>query len=138
VTGIEVLEAAAPEDLRVLSAGIQAFNAAANPAARGRLTVLLRDATGFVVGGCHGELVGTEFFVVWLWVAEEHRGEGEGARLLERAEREAATRGALRATVDTYAFQAPGFYRRAGYTELSRIDDYSLGHARIWFRKELL
>jgi len=138
MTAVEVVEAAAPEDLRVLSAGLQAFNIAANPAPRGRLTVLLRDGAGFVVGGCHGELVGTELFVVWLWVAEEHRGEGEGARLLERAEREAAARGALRATVDTYAFQAPGFYRRAGYTELSRIEDYSLGHARIWFRKELL
>ena len=37
----------------------------------------------------------------------------------------------------TQSWQADGFYRQLGYSELTRFDDFPKGHSRIGFRKNL-
>ena len=71
-----------------------------------------------------------------LWVEPARRGQGIGRRLVAALEAEAARRGCSRAALDSYAFQAPGFYRRLGYREWGRLD-YPNGIARHFFVKDL-
>jgi hypothetical protein len=35
------------------------------------------------------------------------------------------------------SFQAPDFYRKLGYEEFGRLDDFPPGHSRLFFRKNL-
>jgi hypothetical protein len=39
--------------------------------------------------------------------------------------------------VDTYGFQAPGFYERMGYAEFGRLEDFPPGSARHFLWKSL-
>lgn len=63
-----------------------------------------------------------DFYLSRIAVAEEHRGRGLGAHLLERFEAAADERGAERLVldVDADAEDAVSFYRNAGYREIGR------------------
>ena len=56
-------------------------------------------------------------------------------QLMNDAEREAIRRGCRGAWLDTYSFQARGFYERLGYTIFGTIDNYPPGHSRIFLKK---
>jgi ribosomal protein S18 acetylase RimI-like enzyme len=51
------------------------------------------------------------------------------------AEAEAVRRKCVGAWLDTYSFQARGFYERLGYTVLGEIADYPPGHTRYFMKK---
>ncbi|MEO1274578.1 MAG: GNAT family N-acetyltransferase, partial [Pseudomonadota bacterium] len=71
-----------------------------------------------------------------FWVAPALRGEGLGAKLLAEIEAEARRRGASRAALDVYTWQAPAFFERQGYRAIGRLD-YPGGAERVWFVKDL-
>jgi hypothetical protein len=56
---------------------------------------------------------------------------------MRAAETEALRRGCDHAMVDTFDFQAPGFYEKLGYVVWGVLDDYAGGHQRIYYRKDL-
>lgn len=70
-----------------------------------------------------------------LFLPESLRRDGIGRRLMNDAEGEAIRRGCRGAWLDTYSFQARGFYERLGYTTFGTIDDYPPGHSRIFLKK---
>ncbi|TNC47711.1 GNAT family N-acetyltransferase [Rubellimicrobium rubrum] len=86
-------------------------------------------------GGLTARITQRWLFLHLLGVAPEARGQGVGTRLMQAIEEEARARSCLRVWLDTYSFQAPGFYARLGYEEVGRIPDYSPGHARIFLAK---
>ena len=46
--------------------------------------------------------------------------------------------GAVMVTLDTFSFQADGFYQLQGYEEIGRIKDYpKKGQSHVFFKKEL-
>jgi GNAT superfamily N-acetyltransferase len=92
-----------------------------------RLAIFVRDPHGGLLAGLHGWTWGRTGFVRTLWVREELRGQGIGARLLAAAEREAVRRGCREMQLDTHSYQAPGFYRRCGYEQ---IGEFPAGRAR--------
>lgn len=71
-----------------------------------------------------------------LWVEPDRRRQGIGRRLLAALEAEAVGRGCSRAALDSYGFQAPGFYAVLGYREWGRLD-YPDGTVRHFFVKDL-
>lgn len=71
-----------------------------------------------------------------LWVEPELRGRGIGRKLLAAIEAEAMRRGCTRAALDTYSWQAPTFYERAGWRRFGTLE-YPNGASRHWFVKEL-
>ena len=99
------------------------------------LWLFARDTAGKVQGGVRGTTYWSWCSIDVLAVAGPYRRQGIGSRLLAKAEEIALTRGCVGIRLDTVSFQAPDFYRRHGYTEFGRIDDYPPGHARIWFMK---
>jgi ribosomal protein S18 acetylase RimI-like enzyme len=107
----------------------------AGPVKHVPLWVFARDDTGKVQGGLRGQTYWSWCVIDVLAVAEAYRGQGIGSRLLVKAEEIARSRGCVGIRLDTTSFQAPDFYRRHGYVEFGRIDDYPPGHARVWFMK---
>jgi GNAT superfamily N-acetyltransferase len=102
------------------------------------LAVLFHDASGRLVGGLIGRSFWGWLVVELLWVDQASRGAGHGRRLLASAEAEARRRGCHHARVDTYSFQAPGFYEKCGYERFATMDDCPIGHQRYFYARPLL
>ena len=75
--------------------------------------------------------------VDYLFVAEGARGQGLGAALLDRAEDEARRRGARRMLLNTFSFQAPGFYDRQGYRRFGGVSPCLGEYGQYFYVKEL-
>ena len=101
------------------------------------VNLFLRDAGDEVVGGLLGSIWGGVLHVRILWVSEALRGRGLGRRLVEEAERRGVERGCRHVFLDTFSFQAPGFYAKLGYRAYAKADDWPVGHAHHFFRKDL-
>ncbi len=97
----------------------------------------LKSRRGEVMGGLTGHIWGGWLHVGFLWVSEAVRHQGHGGRMLEAAEAMARERGAVGATLETFNFQAPDFYRAHGYTVCGQIDGYPPGHTKFFLRKNL-
>ncbi|MET9483369.1 GNAT family N-acetyltransferase [Streptomyces sp. NPDC006638] len=89
---------------------------------------LLEEATGALAGGLVGRTWARWLHVDLLWVDPSHRGAALGSRLLAEAERVARDeRDCARARLETWDFQAPGFYRKQGYEVAGEVTDYPPG-----------
>jgi ribosomal protein S18 acetylase RimI-like enzyme len=101
------------------------------------VNLFLRDRGDEVLGGLLGGVWGGVLFVRILWISETLRGQGHGRRLLEAAERRAVERGCRHVFLDSFSFQAPGFYEKQGYQVYARAEDWPVGHAHYFLRKDL-
>ena len=127
----------APEIADVV-AGLVRFNAANAPPQEHRpLAVFASGGDGRLVGGASGYTHWGWLFVRTLWVHEDHRGAGVGRSLLELIESEAARRGCHSSHLDTYDFQAVGFYEKLGYRTFGELDNYPPGHRRYFLARPL-
>jgi GNAT superfamily N-acetyltransferase len=118
--------------------GLAAYNESLAPGGGwAPLWIVGRDGAGAVQAGLKGITEYNWLFVNWLWVGEPYRRKGVGSRLLSNAEALARERGCASVYLDTFSFQAPDFYRRLGYSEFGRLNDFPPGRARIWLSKSL-
>ncbi len=92
---------------------------------------------GVVVAGVVASSVFDTLEVEYLFVEEAVRGRGYGAALLRRAEESARAYGLRRVLLNTYSFQAPAFYRKQGYREISRIEP-CFGAVNQYFFEKML
>jgi GNAT superfamily N-acetyltransferase len=100
-----------------------------------RLAVLVRGDGGSLAGGLLGFTHWNWLFVSHVWLPEALRGRGLGRELLLRAEREALARGCRHAHLDTFSFQARGFYESLGYEVFGALEEFPPGHTRFFLRK---
>ena len=100
------------------------------------VAVTVRDAQGSVAGGLWG-YVWHSFLFVELLAMGKARGGGVGTRVMALAEAEARRLGCTGIWLDTFTFQAPGFYAKLGFEEAGRITDHPPGHDRIFLVKRL-
>ncbi|MDN5381790.1 N-acetyltransferase [Streptomyces sp. LB8] len=95
--------------------------------------------SGALAGGLVGHTWARWLHVTHLWVDAPHRGAGLGSRLLRQAERFARDqRDCTAARLETWDFQAPGFYRRHGYEVVCAIPDYPPGITEYTLTKRLV
>jgi GNAT superfamily N-acetyltransferase len=99
--------------------------------------VSAKDGEENLIGGLRGFVFLNWLNVELLFVDEAFRNKGVGAQLLEAAEQNARALGARNATLNTFEWQARGFYVKQGYEEFARIDDYVPGHYVAYMRKSL-
>ncbi|MGW2226452.1 GNAT family N-acetyltransferase [Streptomyces formicae] len=136
------------ERLGLLRSRLRETNDAASPvlrALRGTpddqelpLAIWALDEAGGVAAGLAAHTWGRWLHVDHLWVAAPHRGTGLGSRLLDEAERVARQdRGCVSSRVETWDFQAPGFYRSHGYELVCVIPDYPEGVKEFTLTKKL-
>jgi GNAT superfamily N-acetyltransferase len=100
------------------------------------LSITLRHR-GAIVGGLYGETYLNWMYISLFWLADEFRGKGFGSKIMQTAENEARKRGVKNAFVDSFSFQAPGFYKKLGYREFGKLKDFPAGHSRSFLTKAL-
>ena len=131
-------KASRAEVSRALWKGLEAFNRKAGGRLRHARTVLsVRDGSGRVLGGLIMQSYWRESYVELLWLSARARGVGWGARLVTEAERRARRRGSRIIHLNTYSFQAPGFYEKRGYRRFGQISGSPAGESRHFYVKEL-
>lgn len=124
--------------VRVLEDGLYAYNVRQTGRDDGRwLGLFLRGVDGQIVAGLSGWTWAGWLKINTLWVREDLRRQRHGTDLLAAAEKEAAARGCTRATLDTFSFQAPGFYQKLGYRIVSVVENFPAGHKHYTLMKEL-
>jgi len=107
------------------------------PARPHPLVVPIRNEAGQVTGGLWGCTLYAWLHIQMLVVPEPMRGQGLGSNVVQVAEDEAIARGCIGAVVDSFSFQAGGFYRKLGYARFASLEDCPPGHQRMYFFKRL-
>jgi ribosomal protein S18 acetylase RimI-like enzyme len=131
-------ERPSPEAVGFLVHHMLAFNEAHRPHAMpSTLAAFVRDGRRRVVGGALGSTHWGWLHVSHLWVPEELRRQGWGRRLMEALEAGARERECHSAHVDTFGFQARGFYERLGYQLFGTLPDYPQGESLYFLFKRL-
>jgi GNAT superfamily N-acetyltransferase len=135
---VAVSSPADPDMVDRLEGAVSAELAAAHRTARLDDFSIVLAAGDTVLGGICGSVFGSSCELLHLFVVPEQRGGGLGARLLRLAEAEAQRRGCRRTVLFTHASQGAWRYRRHGYREVGRVEDYPDGDVALWFAKDLL
>ena len=72
-----------------------------------------------------------------LWVKEDCRNKGYATALIKDVEETAIKNGCKLSHLDTFDFQARGFYEKLGYTVFGILEDCPEGHYRYYMSKRL-
>ncbi|WP_192561582.1 GNAT family N-acetyltransferase [Pseudomonas gozinkensis] len=136
---IELSQDPTEEQRAAILAPLRAHNIAkAGPSLYEPVALLVRDDNDAILGGLYGHTFYRWLFIELLAVPEEGRGQGIGSKLMNMVEEFAREKDCVGIWLDTFDFQAPGFYKKLGYTECGEILDYPLGHKRHFFQKRLI
>src|SRR5258705_12952079 len=102
------------------------------------LAVFLRQPENdAIIGGLWGTSAAGWLYIELLYVPDAFRTRGIGSSLMKKAEEIAAKRGCVGIRLDTFSFQAPGFYEKLGYRIFGKLVNHPKGHDRIYYFKEL-
>ena len=95
------------------------------------LGFVIRDEAGRTIGAAAGHSWAGASELKQMWVDEAYRGRGYGRRLLEAFVAEAASRGVRRIWVQSYDFQAPAMYEKAGFERMAEFGGWPEGHVNV-------
>jgi len=122
----------------IIGGGITDYNTQQAGDDQGKnLCFVLRSSDQKIVGGVIGATYWDWLYINLMWITEELRGRGYGQQLLMLAEEEGRKRGAKQVYLDTFSFQAPGFYKKYGYEVFGKLHDFPPGHQRYFLTKQL-
>lgn len=122
----------------VIGGGITTYNTKMAGDDHGKnLCFVLENSASKVLGGVIGMTYWNWLYISLMWLPEDLRGHGYGKKLLDLAEEEGRKRGAQFSYLDTFSFQAPGFYEKFGYQEFGKLEDFPPGHNRYFMVKNL-
>lgn len=102
-----------------------------------RLCYVIQGPEQEIMGGVVAAIYWDWLYIDLMWMKEELRGRGYGSQLLMLTEEEARKRGAKNAFLDTFSFQAPGFYEKHGYQVFGVLHDFPQGCQRYYMTKQL-
>lgn len=105
------------------------------------------DARGlaFVIHDEAGEMIGVAAGYTWsgtaelkqMWIDQAYRGHGHARALLDAFIAEACSRGVRKIWVESYDFQAPGLYEKAGFKRVAEFEGWPEGHVNVVLCKTL-
>ena len=136
---LDLTDEASEEVRKQIVAPLIEYNSSKAGPSNGRpLVIALRDPSDAIIGGLWGN-TGFQWLLTQLLVVPESlRGRGVGSELMRMAEAEAAGRGCHGAWLDTFEFQARGFYERIGYECFAQLPEYPSGFSRYFMKKSLV
>ena len=123
---------------RELWKGLVKFNRQkAGPLRYVRTVLSVRNGEGRLLGGLILQSYWRESYIELLWLSERARKSGFGTLLLKEAERRARRRGSHLIHLNTFSFQAPGFYEKHGYRRFGSMSGSPRGESRHFYVKRL-
>jgi GNAT superfamily N-acetyltransferase len=125
------------KDIRVLWEGLDRYNISRTGLEGRLISVFLRNEQHEVIGGAHGWTAFGWLNIRALWLTEDQRGRGWGTRILQATEAEAIKRGCRYSHLDTFSFQALGFYQKNGYRVFGELDHVAGDQKWYFLRKDL-
>jgi GNAT superfamily N-acetyltransferase len=129
---------AAADQCKIVQALVDNYNVAVTGRTEWyQVTFFLRDENGEILGGLLGDIWADWLHVGTLAVAAPVRGHGFGRELMKRAELYAVERGCTDAFLDTFGFQARGFYEKLGYRVFGTLENHPAGHQHYFMTKRL-
>ena len=90
-----------------------------------------------ILGGLWAMSLWGSFYIALVVTPPAARGQGLGRNLMQQAETEALSRNCRHMWLDTYAFQARGFYERLGFSLFGQLDGPAPMFPRYFLRKNL-
>ena len=103
-----------------------------------KLSVYRRNNQGEITAGLTAKTYWNVLHIEFLWVSESLRGQDVGSQILLEAHKEAIKRDCVKATLDTFSFQALGFYQKQGYQLIGSVSGYVNDHTRHYLEKSLV
>ena len=125
------------DDVAAIRKGLHAYNDSKVDSPDGHLGILIKDDAGQTVGGLTAWWYYNWMFVELLYVPETLRGQDLGTQVMAKAEAYAREHGMIGIWLDTFSFQARGFYEKLGYTVFGELPNYPDGHSRFFLQKRL-
>lgn len=123
---------------RELWKGLIRYNRAqAGPLRYTRVVLSARNDKGKLLGGLILQSYWRESYIELLWLSGRARGADIGSQLIAEAEKRARRRGSRLIHLNTYSFQAPGFYEKQGYTRFGGMSGSPKGQSRHFYVKRL-
>lgn len=134
---INVTDQPNPQDQKFVIDNLWAYNNKTQPVNIHPLFLTVTDDDNQIVAGLVASTWWGGLEVQYLWVGDQCRKSGYGRQLIQRAEEEARKRGCHMAYVDTFDFQARGFYEKLGYRVYGDLPGYAHRHTRYYLAKDL-
>jgi GNAT superfamily N-acetyltransferase len=136
---IRLTDVADPAIRDAIAGPLRAYNAEKTGREGPRpLVLVLSHSDGHAIGGLWGRTAYGWLIVELLFVPETLRGKGVGAELMSLAEHEATSRGCHSVLLDTFEFQARGFYESLGYVCFAELSDHAPELSRYFMKKVLI
>lgn len=121
----------------VIINGLWSHNSKFHPVEIKQFLINFHDDDDIVRGGLIAQTWWNMLEVQYLWIDELYRGKGYGKEIMLMAEAYAKQNDCHSAYVDTFDFQAKGFYERLGYKEWGSLDGFAGKFKRIYLQKNL-
>lgn len=101
------------------------------------IEIIARNERNEIIGGLYGRSIWGTLEVKTLVVKLENRNQGIGRKLITEAEKEAINRNCRYISLDTFSFQAPGFYEKLGFEKIGTETDFPKGFEKYYYRKKI-
>jgi GNAT superfamily N-acetyltransferase len=126
------------EDVRFLEDRLYEYNVEQTGVDNGQwLAIFIRDDQQTIRAGVEGWTWCGSCYLRHVWVHLDWRGQGVGTKLLQATEQEAITRGCQQIVLESFSFQAPGFYQKLGFEVFAVLEGHPRGHRNYYLRKRL-
>jgi len=125
------------KDVRLLWDGLDQYNFSQTGLEGQLISVFLRNEQNEAIGGAHSWTAFGWLHIRALWLREDQRQRGWGIRLLQATEAEAVKRGCRYSQLETFSFQALGFYQKNGYRVFGELENVAGDHKWYFLKKDL-
>lgn len=88
-----------------------------------------------LIGGAVGYISWKWYFLDKLWIDEKYRKSGIGTKIINKIEEYAKENNLLGVRMETWSFQARGFYEKMGYNVYATFEDCPPGTIDYFLRK---
>lgn len=89
-----------------------------------------------LIGGAVGIIKFGWYFLEELWIDENYRGKDIGRELIKSIEKCAINNNAIGVRMETWNFQAKGFYEKMGYNVYATFEDCPPGTVDYFLKKK--
>ena len=103
-----------------------------------KVSIILKNDDNKILGGILGYIDWNCLQIEILWVDDQLRGQGQGKKLIEIAEKVALEKGCNLMKLDTFSFQAADFYQKLGFQVLGVLENFPEGFDHYYLYKRII